>query len=93
MLLLATIITGYNPNNDNATNILTADISDGGIFSFDNVDKENIGKVNFRGHDKLQSKMLEMVSYLVEVGYDIAISPRDNVSSSPKFEPLLGAVV
>ena len=36
---------------------------------------------------------LDMVSYLVEIAYDVAICPRDNISDSPGVVPLLGAVV
>ena len=87
------VALGYNPNNNNVCETLIRDISDGGIFSFDKIDKINIEKINFCGHNNLQTKILEMVSYIIEIGYNIAICPRDNISDSPWIEPLLGTIL
>ena len=32
----------------------------------------------------------EVISYLFELGYDLALSPENNVSRSPGFESILG---
>ena len=42
-------------------------------------------KVNFHGRTN-SKKFLEMVAYLFELGYDLAISKRHNVLKSPGFE-------
>ena len=84
---------GFDPTNDSVMNTISEDASNGGIFSFDVVDKENIAKLNFRGHLTTKERARELVSYLLELVYDLAISPRDNVSKSLGFESILGAVV
>ena len=84
------IACGFNPENDNVIDILTKDESDGGVFLFNNADKENINKVNFRGLNTFKEKAIEMIAYLLELAFDISIAPRDNISSSPGFELPLG---
>ena len=46
---------------------------------------ELIEKVNFSGRSK-DEKFMEMVGYLFELGYDLALSHNYNVSRSPGFE-------
>ena len=48
--------------------------------------------VNFRGlaAEDLEERQRHMVGYLCELAYDLALSPRNNVSSSPGFETPLG---
>ncbi|KAL7502803.1 hypothetical protein ACHAXN_000711 [Cyclotella atomus] len=36
------------------------------------------------------TKFHEFLSYLMELGYDLAINTRDNVSSNPGFESFVG---
>ena len=36
------------------------------------------------------SKFHHVLAYQIELGYDLAISPDNNVSSSPGFESILG---
>ena len=87
------VACGFDPERTAVLDTLTRDVSDGGIFLFDEADKENIKKVNFRGMNTFKEKGVEMISYLLELAYDIAIAPRDNISSSPGFEAVLGVVV
>lgn len=56
-----------------------------GIFSYTNEEIEWISALNFRGKSGEQ-KYMQMVAYLFELGYDLALAPRDNVSDSPGFE-------
>jgi hypothetical protein len=35
-------------------------------------------------------KFQEVIAYLFELGYDLSLSPENNVSRSPGFEPILG---
>ena len=37
----------------------------------------------------MQQKQLNMVGYLLEIFYDLALSPGDNVSENPGFERYL----
>lgn len=84
---------GFNPQDESILDTLTRDEGDGGVFLFDDTDKENINKVHFRGLNTFREKDVEMVAYLLELAYDLAIAPRDNISSSPGFETIFGAVV
>ena len=84
---------GFDQSNDAVTTLLTTDIADGGIFVFSKEDKANIMSVNFRGKENWSEKAVEMVAYLLELILDIAISPKDNISSSPGFEVIFGVVV
>ena len=84
---------GFNPQDESILDTLTRDEGDGGVFLFDDTDKENINKVHFRGLNTYREKGVEMVAYLLELAYDLAIAPRDNISSSPGFETIFGAVV
>ena len=72
---------------------LTKTIKDGGIYSFDDVDKKNIAKVKFRNSTTIEQKQIEMIAYLLELVYDLCICMTDNVSVSPGFKPIIGAVV
>ena len=38
-------------------------------------------------------KFRHMLAYQVELGYDLALSPDDNVSSNPGFESVLGVLI
>ena len=35
-------------------------------------------------------KFQEVIAYLYEFGYDLALSPENNVSHSPRFESIIG---
>ena len=84
---------GFDQSDDVVNTLLTTNISDGSMFSFNKTDKENIGKVSFRGKDKWSDKAVEMVDYLLELMLDIEIAPKDNISTSLGFEVTFGAVV
>lgn len=45
---------------------------------------------NLKGKTTIDSKMIDMVSYLAELAYDLSISRVDNVSTNPGFESFLG---
>ena len=47
-------------------------------------------KTNIRGCDTLREKQLVVVGYFFELGYDICLSPNNNVSNNPGFESILG---
>jgi hypothetical protein len=62
-----------------------SDFSNSGLFLYTNEEKQRISSVNFSGKSGEQ-KYMTMIAYLFELGYDLAISPRRNVSNSPGFE-------
>jgi hypothetical protein len=53
---------------------------------------ERLKKWNLRGvgSDDIKEKQLHMASYLFELGYDLCLSPCDNVSQAPGFESIIG---
>ena len=57
---------------------------DGGIFFYTKQQKERIERLNLRGRTKVQ-KYSEMVAYLIEISYGLALGPMD-VSGSTGFE-------
>ena len=58
---------------------------EGGIFFCTADERRAILRTNFRGNMEVQ-KFMEMVAYLFELGYDLALSPSDNVLRSPGFK-------
>ena len=55
------------------------------MFLYTKEEIESIRSVNFCGRSK-DENLLEMVGYLFELGYDLALSHKCNVSESPGFE-------
>ena len=72
---------------------MSNDFNNGGIFFFDSIDTSNIEKLRSSGGIDTIDKKVELVAYLVELAFDLMICPRDNISSSPGFELIFGAVV
>ena len=83
-------LSGFNRASEGVIDGLTADAADGGIFHFSEGKKKRIEKVNFQGENTLKGKQLHCIGYMIELAHDLALSPRDNASSSPGFETCLG---
>ena len=66
--------------------VLSKDFNDGGIFFHSQKDLARIRTANFSGAATEEYKFLRMVAYLFELGYDVALGRKDNVSDSPGFE-------
>ena len=61
-----------------------------GIFYFDADTNTEIDTVGFSGASRLQTKQLNMLGYLWEIGYDLCVAPGSNISGSAGFEALNG---
>ena len=61
------------------------DYCEGGVFFYTKKEYNSIKRENFNGRSEKENFM-EMVGYLFELGYDLALSPRHNSSESPGFE-------
>jgi hypothetical protein len=61
-----------------------------GIFCWEKDCLSSLLKMKIPGAVTLNDIKLHMVSYLCELGYDLMISPRANISKSPGFESPLG---
>ena len=51
---------------------------------------QRINKLNIQGRNTMSLKVLDIVAYLIELAYDLATSPMDNVSENPGFESCIG---
>ena len=65
--------------------ILSKDVTEGGLFLYSKEEKERIRRTKFNGKSE-DKKFMQMVAYLFELGYDLALSRIHNVSQSPGFE-------
>ena len=61
-----------------------------GLFAFDDKEINKIERTNLKGKTTINSKMIDMVSYLAELAYDLSICWVDNVSTNPCFKSFLG---
>ena len=61
-----------------------------GIYIWGNGYMEKIKNVNFKGCMMTTEKQLHFIAYLWELGFDLMISPENNVSESPGFEVPFG---
>ena len=66
------------------SSIFMKEYSAGGIFFYTKQQKQRIERLNFRGRTTVQ-KYSEMVAYLIEISYGLALGPKD-VSGSAGFE-------
>ena len=84
------VAIGFDVNNDEHGKIITGELENGGLFSYTNEEKRKIDSCNMRGRGTTMLKRIDIVAYLFELGYDLSISPADNVSHNPGFESVLG---
>ena len=68
-----------------STGLLSKDYDEGGIFFYSEEEKERIKNIKFSGKVG-EAKYMQMIAYLMELGYDVALSLMDNISGSPGFE-------
>ena len=68
-----------------AATTFAKDFDAGGLFLYSEEERKLISQTKFYGREG-DAKYSEMVAYLFEIAYDIAISPRHNKSDSPGFE-------
>ena len=80
------VSAGFDGKQVAESGVFAKDYSEGGIFFYTDMQKAFIEKAKFRGEKANILKYSEMVGYLFEVAYDLAICPSNNVSRSPGFE-------
>jgi hypothetical protein len=89
--LLQYVACGIDRNVKVVQNWLTNDASkDGGLFHFNIIVKKKIHAVNIQGVTTLSNKQMHCVAYLTELTYNLCNYPKDNVSSNPGFETIIG---
>jgi len=79
------IAAGFDGDVVAESKVFTKDRADGGIFFYSEEQREVILRCHFSGKPDMQ-KFSGMVAYLLELAYDLALSPSNNVSDSPGFE-------
>ena len=84
------VAQGWNLNDNEVEKEITGEYNNGGLFIYSDEEKERIHKLNMRGRATSALKTNDMVAYLIELGYDLALSSTDNVSENPGFESCLG---
>ena len=77
---------GFEIGNNKLNKQITSELEEGGIFSFDQNDKQKIDLLRLRGQGTTELKRINMIAYQIELTYDLAISRCDNVSENPGFK-------
>ena len=78
------VAAGFEPTADNLA-IFGKDYHDGGLLVMTDSEQEMIRKLNLRGRSDAE-KFADVVAYVMELAYDLAIGERSNMSDSPGFE-------
>jgi len=79
------VAMGFDGDAVAESGILTKDCADDGIFFYTQQQKEAILRLKIQGKSNVE-KYSEMVAYLLEIAYDLAIATSHNVSDSTGFE-------
>ena len=69
--------------------IISSDYEEVGIFIYNANENKRINASNKAGRNTTALKRIDVIAYLIELVYDLAISPVDNVSENPGFESCL----
>ncbi len=78
------VAAGFNPATDPAMHV-HKDHKEGGLLILSGDSKHQMKK-----DLTIIQKYQEMMVYIFEFGYNLALSPENNVSCSPQFEMVLG---
>ena len=79
---------GFNPFSPGVLDLLTTDVSAGGVMFFDEREKELVERVNFKGRNSKQ-KIGQIAAYHFELLFDLCLAASKNVSQNPDFETCL----
>ncbi len=79
---------GFNPVSKPAMQV-NKNYNEGGLLIMSKDDERRIKSCLKKEFIAVQ-KFQEVIAYLFEFGYDLALSPENNVSRSPRFESILG---
>ena len=87
--LLQVVAVEFDPNCEQV-NTLDKDYKHGGVFILSKREEESIRSSMKTLNCRTNVKFQHMLAYKMELGYDLALSPNDVVSSNPGFESILG---
>lgn len=80
------VVVGYDQADESACAALCAPASTTGIFQWPASSLEDVRKATGLGAATLEVKQLHAVGYMLELGFELMLSPDDDVSESPGFE-------
>ena len=83
--LVQYVALGFEFSNCEVEKNLTSIKEDECMFLFSKEDVEHITKMKKRGSNTWECKCIDMISYRIELFFDLSISPLDNVSDNPGF--------
>jgi hypothetical protein len=86
--LTQVIAAGFDPTSEPAMHV-NKDCKEGGLLIMTKDDQRWI-TLCLKKELTVVQKFQEVIAYLFEFGYDLALSPENNVSQSPGFESILG---
>lgn len=84
--LIQYIGIGFEMENIEVVKIIKCEEEGKGLFLFNANKMQRFDKLNMQGRNTVSLKVLDLVAYLIELAYDLVISPMDNVSENPGFD-------
>ena len=81
---------GFEIGNQEVEKFLTNTEKGESMFLFSKEEVEKINNMKKRGANTWELKCIDMIAYLIELVFDVAILPLDNVSENPGFESCHG---
>ena len=67
---------------------ITKDVLTGGLFRVEEIEK-NVRKLRSKSTKTRETKMMMMIGYLMELTYELCLSPHHDISQNPSFESVL----
>ena len=65
--------------------MMSKDVAEGGLCLYSKEEKGRTRRTKFNGKSE-EKNVMQMIAYLFELGYELALSRTHNVSQSPVFE-------
>ena len=85
------VALGFTIGDNPARERLTNNVEGESMFYFSEDEISKINQLNKRGQNTWEAKCEDMIAYLIELAFDLAISVLDNVSENPGFESCHGS--
>ena len=77
-------------NDHEKRELITRDYEKGGLFVYNKREANKIISFKSRSRKSEEERRIEVIAYLFELAYDLAIFYHDNVSESMGFESCIG---
>lgn len=90
--LVQVVAAGFDATSEHIKYV-DRDWKDGGVLILNRNEKASIKSSMKNLNCSDTAKFRHMLAYQMELGYDLALSPDDNVSANPGFESVLGVLI